>query len=66
MAEKRVKTSELRAMPDADLTAQLLTLQQRLWEHRVKAKNGSLQQTHLLRVTRRQMARLQTLLQERT
>ena len=64
MAEKRPKAKELRALPEADLRAQLEKLRQELWDHRIKVKAGSLQQTHLLPTVKRQMARLETVLRE--
>ncbi len=64
MTEKRLGTKELRAMPEADLRTQLTALRQELWRQRTKAREGSLQQTHQLRVMRRQMARIQTMLTE--
>ena len=64
MAEKTVKISDLRAMTPADLGARLDQLRQELWQHRIKVKEGSLQQAHLLRFARRQIAQLQTVLRE--
>lgn len=60
MAERPPAMKELRAMPLADLDAQQDRLRRELWQHRVKAKEGSLQQTHRLRALRRQIARIQT------
>ena len=64
MAEKRPTPQELRALPEADLESQAHTLRQELWQLRTKARDGSLQQTHVLPVVRRQLARLQTILAE--
>ena len=64
MAEKLPKVKELRALPTAELQGQLQSLRQELWQHHLKAKDGSLQQTHQLRFVRRQIARVQTLLRE--
>ncbi|MBI4342854.1 MAG: 50S ribosomal protein L29 [Candidatus Omnitrophica bacterium] len=64
MAEKRPTAKALRALPADDLTAQLGKLRQELWQHRLKARDGSLQQTHVLLAARRQIARVQTLLRE--
>ena len=64
MAEKRPKAKELRALPEGDLRAQLDKLRQELWDHRIKVKAGSLQQTHLLPMVKRQIARLETILRE--
>ena len=65
MADKRPTTKELRALPDADIRQQLDVLRQELWQSRVKAKDGSLQQTHQIPSARRQIARIHTLLTER-
>ena len=64
MAEKLPKVKDLRALPATELQGQLQSLRQELWQHRLKAKDGSLQQTHQLRFVRRQIARVQTLLRE--
>ena len=66
MAEKTVKISDLRAMTPADLGARLSQLQQELWQYRIKVKDGSLQQAHLPRFARRQIAQLLTVLGEHT
>ena len=63
--KKLPRTSELRALPDADLTAQLEKLRRDMWQNRLKAKDGSSQQTHQLLAFRRQIARIQTVLTER-
>ena len=63
--KKLPRTSELRALPDADLTAQLEKLRRDMWQNRLKAKDGSSQQTHHLLAFRRQIARIQTVLTER-
>jgi ribosomal protein L29 len=62
MAEKLLTIQELRALPKTDLQAQLATFRQELWEHRLKVRAGALQQTHLLPLVRRQIARLETVL----
>ena len=64
MAQKSLTTKELRALTEKELAEQLQQRRRDLWQYRMKAKDGSLQQTHLLRVTRRQIARLNTLLKE--
>ena len=64
MAEKLPKVKDLRALPTTELQGQLQSLRQEFWQHRLKAKDGSLQQTHQLRLVRRQIARVQTLLRE--
>ncbi len=64
MAEKSPRAEALRALPVSDLQAQLRQLQQELWQHRLKTQDGSLQQTHLVRRMKRQIARVHTILQE--
>ena len=64
MAESRVTTKDLRALPADDLKTQLISLRKDLWHHRLKARDGSLQQTHLLSRLRRQIARVQTILRQ--
>jgi large subunit ribosomal protein L29 len=64
MAESATRAKDLRAVPAADLAAQLAALRQQLWQHRLKARDGSLQQTHQLPMIRRQIARIQTVLRE--
>lgn len=65
MAETLPSAKELRALPVEDLTAQLRKLNQELWQQRLKAKDGSLQQMHRLRQLRRQVARVHTTLRGR-
>ena len=62
---KVVDVKALREQPAADLQASVQKLRQELWEHRLKTKEGALQQTHLIRAARRQVARIQTLLREK-
>ncbi len=64
MATKRPKAKDLRAMLAADLEQQVAQLRQELWQQRLKARDGSLQQTHQLSAARRQVARIQTVLRE--
>ena len=65
MAEALTSTKELRALPEPDLQAQLSKLRETMWQARIKAKSGALQQTHQLSEVRRQIARVQTILHER-
>ena len=62
MAQALPRATELRAVPKTELGTQLEQLRQELWQVRIKAKEGSLQQTHRLRALRRQIARVQTVL----
>ena len=64
MAKPLVSTKDLRGMPAADMQQQLSKLRNDLWQHRIKAKDGALQQSHLIAGTRRQIARLLTILRE--
>ena len=64
MSKKTPSAKELRAVPEADLKAQLEALRQELWQSRAKARQGALQQTHVLRSLRRQIARAQTVLRK--
>ena len=65
MAERSPRAKDLRALPEEELRGQAEKLRQALWHDRLKAKDGALQQTHRLSMTRRQLARLHTVLQER-
>ncbi len=64
MAEKLARAKELRGTPEADLQAQLVKLRQELWQQHLKVKDGTLKQAHRLSLTRRQIARTQTILRE--
>ena len=64
MAEKPSSAKELRAMPEADLLAQAEKLRRDVWQQRVKSKEGAAQQTHLIPVAKRQIARIRTILRE--
>ena len=66
MAEKQPSAKDLRTWSEADLKEQRAKLRQELWRHRVKVREGSLQQTHLLPAIRRQIARLETVMRERS
>ena len=63
MADKQTETP-LHELPAADLQAQLVKLRQELWHNRLKTRDGSLQQTHVLSAARRQIARVQTALRQ--
>ena len=64
-SDKPLRMQALRELLEQDLNSQLNDLRKRLWEGRTKARQGSLQQTHQLRVTRRQIARVQTVMKEK-
>ena len=59
-----VRAKDLRAIPEDELQGQLKKLRQELWQDRVKAKVGAVQQTHRFGVLRRQIARIHTVMQE--
>ncbi len=62
MAEKRLGAKELRGLSAADLQTKLQGLKQDLWQARLKAREGALQQTHQLSAARREIARIMTVL----
>lgn len=62
MTTKLPRAKELRALPEPELRAQLDALRQQVWRDRLKMKEGTVQQTHMIRLSRRQIARLQTVL----
>ena len=53
---------DLRALPEADLRGQLDKLRRELWQQKIKLREGALQQTHVVRQLRRQIARVSTVL----
>ena len=65
MANKLPKAKDLRAMPDSDIRTELEKIRQEIWQYRLKTKDGSLQQSHHVGSAKRQIARIQTILQER-
>jgi len=66
MAEQRIDTKALRATPAADLAAQMEAVRRQRWDHRLKLAEGSVRQTHRLRLLRRQLARILTIQREQT
>ena len=64
MAKQRSDAKALRALPAADLTAQVEAIRRERWEHRLKMADGSVRQTHRLRELRRQLARVLTIQRE--
>ena len=64
MAEQRSDAKALRALPAADPTAQVEAIRRERWEHRAKIADGSVRQTHRLRILKRQLARVLTVLHE--
>ncbi len=65
MADKRPDAKALRGLPEADIRSQLAQLRNELWQFRLKARDGSLQQSHHMPVVRRQIARIETILSEK-
>ena len=55
---------ELRGLSEAELQNELEQLRRGLWDNRIKAKDGAMTHTHLLSATRRQIARVHTILRE--
>ncbi len=64
MADKRPRAKALRALPQADIQAQLTDLRQELWQHRQKTKEGAQPKMHEIHAMRRQIARIHTVLRE--
>ena len=59
---KLLRAKDLRDVPNTELQERLTQLQKELWQHRQKSMDGSLQQTHVIRLARRDIARVQTVL----
>lgn len=64
MATKRMSAKDLRAQSAQELRDQIVALRQDLWQQRMKAREGGLQQTHQLSAGRRHLARINTVLNE--
>ncbi len=64
MATKRISAKDLRVQSAIELKEQIEQLRQDLWQQRLKAREGSLQQTHQLSAGRRYIARINTILNE--
>lgn len=58
-------TTDLRNMTEADLQAHLETLRKEIWQNRVKARDGALQQNHVVGAARKQIARIHTVLNQK-
>ena len=59
------RVAELRQLTDEELHGKRATAQQALWQDAMKAKTGALAHTHQLRMVRRHLARIATILNER-
>jgi large subunit ribosomal protein L29 len=64
MADKPATTKELRGMAEPDLRASLQKLADEQWQARQKVREGAMQQTHRFGIIRRQIARIQTVMNE--
>ncbi|WP_339668467.1 50S ribosomal protein L29 [Dasania marina] len=60
-----MKTTELREKSAEDLNAELLKLLEAQFKLRMQKATGQLGQTHLLKQTRREIARVKTVLEEK-
>jgi large subunit ribosomal protein L29 len=61
-----MKASELRAKSTEDLGKELLTLREEQFKLRMQRVTGQLGQTHLLQQNQRDIARVKTVLTEKT
>ena len=59
-----MKASELRDMSPQELNEELLKLRKEQFQLRMQKASGQLGQTHLLEETRRDIARIKTVIQE--
>jgi large subunit ribosomal protein L29 len=60
-----MNTTELKAKSVEELKAQLLTLLEEQFKLRMQKATGQLNQSHLLKATRRDIARVNTVLNEK-
>lgn len=60
-----MKASELREKSVEDLNKELLALREQQFRQRMQKATGQLGQTHVLRATQRDVARIKTLLREK-
>ena len=58
-----LKATELRAMPEMELRQKLTELTRQITDLRLKAAQGAVEQPHRIRLFRRDIARLHTVLQ---
>ena len=57
--------SELRELPVKDLQQEVLSLRKEQFNLRMKKANGSLEKTHPMRMVKKQIARVKTLMSEK-
>jgi large subunit ribosomal protein L29 len=60
-----MKVSELKSKIIEELNAELLELLREQFNYRMQASTGQLAQTHLLRIVRRNIARVKTIITEK-
>ena len=60
-----MKANELKAKSIEELNAELLELLREQFNYRMQASTGQLAQTHLLRIVRRNIARVKTIITEK-
>lgn len=60
-----MKAAELRGKSAEELNAELLTLLRDQFNYRMQKATGQLKQTHLLKQTKRDIARIKTVLNEK-
>ena len=61
-----MKAKDLRELPDAELNKKIRDLKAELVQLRLRKQTGQVERPHLLRELRREVARCQTILQERS
>lgn len=60
-----MKTSELKDKSIEELNVELLSLLREQFNYRMQASTGQLAQTHVLRIVRRNIARVKTIITEK-
>ncbi|NQY36222.1 MAG: 50S ribosomal protein L29 [Alteromonadaceae bacterium] len=60
-----MKASELKEKSIEELNTELLSLLREQFNYRMQASTGQLAQTHLLRIVRRNIARVKTIITEK-
>ena len=58
--------TEIKELTPKELTAKTKELRQEIFHYRLQQQAGQLEKSHLVRVARRQIARLQTILTQKT
>ncbi len=65
MAEKTKGVAGFRSLTETDLREKLQSTRKALWDTRQKLRAGTIQQTHQVRVLRKDIAKMQTVINER-